>query len=63
MPEENKYEIRTEDPGYGHHYIKLVPYCNGKPIAAGKYISIYGYKHAVREARKAIRLHRKYGVI
>lgn len=63
MLEENKYEIRTDDPGFGHSYIKLVPYCNGEPITQGIYLSIYGYRRAVREARKAIRLHRKYGVI
>ena len=57
------YEIRTVDNERPDgEYAKVVPYFHGKPISAGKYLDIYGYRAALRRAKQAIRAHRKNNV-
>lgn len=58
------YEIRTvsETARVDGRFVKVTPYYQGRPISEGEYPGIWGFGHAVRKARKAIRLHRRYGV-
>jgi hypothetical protein len=59
------YEIRSVEGGsHGAdgQYVMIVPYYKGRPISTGKFPNIYGFRRATREARKAIRIHQRWGM-
>lgn len=43
-------------------FTKIVPYFEGRAIAEGRYPDSFGYKAAIRRARRICRLHHKFSV-